>query len=346
MNILALSQKYNRYIVKSFFAFTLMFSLFGFTPQAQAGAWGESIYAMLTDNIMDTISRQIEGAMLGTLKVTAIQTLNSKISQLAGGSQPVFITDWPKFLYTTPEQQTNVYMRNFFQVSTRGKYSNANYTGFGETGESVSGNYSGYLVSQAEKNIYGSEGGTTYDLDQYGNPNTMFQEGDFRGINAFFKPANNPYGYSIIAQNAYLTELDRQKEVAKVQAQSSGFLGVQKNGITTTPAGSVQAMVTDVQTLGNKVLASAQNPAEFLSGVVLAVVNTTVNQVVQRGVGEVQSTIKREVEGVNNQIYKTINQASAAGGPAASLTNALIQQRINVDVNTNTPAPPSARKGL
>jgi len=344
MNTLQCQKKIHRYFAKSFFVFVVLFSLLGFMPTAKA-YWGEAIYAMLYDNVYDKITYSIQGAMLGTLKVAAIQALNGQISQLAGGSQPVFITDWNKFLYTTPQQQTNLYMQNFFQGSTRGKFSSANYIGIGESGESVSGNYAGYLVAQAQSSINGSEGTATYDLDQYGNPDKMFEEGDFRGINAFFKPANNPYGYSLMAENAYLAELERQKEIARVQAQSSGFLGVEQNGITTTPAGSIQAMVTDVQTLGNKVIAGAQNPGEFLSGVVLAVVNTTVNQVVQRGIGEVQSTIQREVGSVNNQIYSAMNQATETFGPAANFTSSLIQ-RTNVNVNTNTPAPPSARKGL
>lgn len=344
MKIFFRNRNGNRLIPKSFFVLFTFVSFFGFTHDAKA-YWGEAIFAMLSDNVFDSISRQIEGAMLGSLKVAAIKALNSQISQLAGGGsggQPVFVTDWNKFLNTTPQQQANLYIKNFFQSTTRGKSSIANYSGIGQTGGSVTGNYAGYLVSQAEKSIQNTS--PVYDLDQYGNPNTMWSEGDFRSVSAFFKPANNPFGYTLMAENAYATELERQKEIAKTQAQSSGFIGVQKNGITVTPAGSVQAMVTDVQTLGNKMLAAATNPGEFMSGVVMSVVNTTVNQVVQRGVGEVQSSIQREVGNVNNQINNSITSANATSGPAANF-GSILNQRTSVDVNLNTPPPPNARRG-
>src|SRR6185369_295637 len=340
-----MSKKMHKNGAKYFLALLLMFGMTSFAPQAKAGAWGESIFAMLTDNVLDSITRQIEGAILGTLKVTAIQMLNNQLSQLVGGQtsgQALFITRWDDFLYDTPQRKTNLMMNDFFTLSTRGKFASANYIGAGDLTGDVSENYTGYLVNQAQRSI-GTEGSApTYNLDQYAaSPDALFAEGDWRGFNAYFSnPANNTFGYSLMAENAYAESLAREEEIAQVKAQSSGFIVPESNGVTIAPAALIEAKASSIQSLGDQMIASASNPAEFLSGVVSAVVNTTINKLVQNGVGQIQSNIQREVNGASYQIGGALSQATSSLGPAANFSSVL-NQRTNVSVNVKTPPPPS-----
>jgi hypothetical protein len=329
------------------FSVTFLFS----APPAHAQAWGAvNIFSDLMINIMEQIQTQIRAAILGTLKVAAVEVLNSRVGQLIGGSaggQALFITDWDNFLYQTPLQKTHLYMNDFFTLSTRGKYAAANYTGVGDVSSDLTGNYVAYLVGQAKEAVKINDAPIAqYDLDQYTpNPQTMFREGDWRAFNAFFSnPANNPPGYRWMAENAYASELQKQMKITEIEAQSQGYVGAKTNGITTTPAGSVQALATDVQNLGNKLIVAANNPGELLSGIVSGVVNRAVSNLVQRGVGQIQTSIRREIRNVDNQVAGAINQANTTIGTAAQFSRSL-NQRINVNVNTKTPPPPNPQFG-
>ncbi len=321
-------------------------NLFCFTPKANAQVWGAvNIFSDLMINIMETIQHQIEGAILGTLKVAAIQMLNSKLGQLVGGGAegPLFITDWGDFLYAGPAEKTNVYMNDFFTVTTRGKYAQANYQGVGGPSFAGGQNYPGYLVARAQSVIEfkSSDGGAVYDLDQYGDPSTMFEEGDWRGFSAFFSnPANNPFGYSIMAESAYASRMTREVETARAKAVSGGgFLGVEKGGRTVTPAATIAGMVDNVQNMGNNMIAVAQNPGEFLSGVVSAVVNKAITGLIQKGVGQVQTKIQREIRNVDNQVTNALAAANKKLGPAAKFTREA-NQKLDVVVKTSGIPPP------
>jgi hypothetical protein len=342
---------FSRRFVSSFlFLLMFVFQVVFLAPAAHAGVWGESIAATLLGETLDVIKRQIEGAILGTLKVAAIKVLNSRIAQLVGGSSAgdaLFITDWGDFLYDTPAQQTGLYMNDFFTLTTRGKYASANYVGIGDVASGVGGNYVQYLVSRSQGSIQGfsleEDSSPHYDLDEYSdNPDALFQEGDWRGFNAFFSnPMNNPFGFELVTQGVYAEKLAQEEEEAKVKAQSSGFVGPEENGRTIAPAASIEAMTTNVQNIGNELIAAAENPGEFLSGVVGALVNKTVTALVQRGVGEVQNNIQKEVTSVDQKVSNALNQYNNNLGPGARF-NAQVNQRTGVSVRTYADPPPAA----
>lgn len=352
MYMLLKLQKRKKYttFLQGFFVVVLVVNMFSFTPPAHATAWGMvNVFSDLMMNAVERIQRQIEGAILGTLKVAAIEMLNNKVGQLIGGGsagKALFITDWNAFLYKTPAQEAQLYMNDFFSLTTRGKASSANYIGIsGESGRRISGNYSTLLVESAKANIAMKTAGADspslqYTLEEYGGIEAV-KQGDMRAFNALISsPANNTFGYTLMAENAYDSYLAEQREIATTKAQSSGFLGAEKDGITQTPAGVVEAITTDVSTLGNKMITSATNPGEFLSGVVGAMVNKMVTRLVQTGVGAVQANIQREIRNVNKQTIQALNEASRNLGPAAQFSRELNQRTGGV--NVQTPAPPAA----
>lgn len=306
---------------------------------AQAGYWGEPIAAAQMKFTMETIRRYIEGALLGSLKVAAVQMLNQQVGQLVGGSsvgEALFITNFNDFLYQGPAQRTELYMNDFFTLTTRGKTSGSNYIGVGDSG-GIGGNYASYLVSVGRQATTEAAGINTYNLEEYTpSPEAMFAEGDWRAFNAFFSnPANNPYGYSLQAEKAYQEKLAMEQQEATVKALSSGFLPAESNGTVITPAGTIEAVVADVSTLGNKVIAAASNPTELLSGVVSGMANRMISNLIQRGVGQVQSNIQRELGNVSRSLNTASTQASQQSGPGAQF-NSSTAQRLNVNINAST----------
>lgn len=321
-------------------------------PSAKAGVWGESIAAELLGQALEIVKTQLAGALLGTLKTAAISILNSQVGQMIGGNslgEALFITDWNDFIYTKPAEQAQLFMNDFFTISTRGKYASANYVGVGDVSGSVSGNYAAYLVAGAQQAI-GSDGTgeesdvpLSYDLDAYSpSPDILFQEGDYRGLNAFFSnPANNPFGYTLSATAYYARKMNQSIEAAKTEAQSSGFIGKKQDGKTIAPAATIEGMLSDVENIGNNLIAAAENPGEFLSGVVSAVVNKAVTSMIQKGVGKIQANIQREVKKVDNQVVKALDKANKKLGPAAKFTKEW-SQKTDVYVKPYTQAPPAA----
>lgn len=332
------------------FALLLFSNMFLPMHVARAGVWGESIAATLLDQSLTTIKNQIEGAILGTLKVAAITMLNSKVGQMVGGSSAgssLIISDWNQFLYQAPAEKVSVYMNDFFTNVTRGKYASANYVGVGDPIGNIGGNYVAYLVDGAKGQISpGSDSLSSspcdYNLDEYAdNPSTIFDDGNWQGFNAFFQPCNNPFGFQIATMGVYSQKLIQEQEQAKIESLAPGFKAAKVNGNTVTPVATIQGMVNDTQNIGNQLVAVAKNPSEFLSGVVGALVNKTITNLVQRGVGKVQANIKREIGNFDQKVSTALNKANKKLGPAAAFLKDA-SQRMDTQVKPYTAPPPAA----
>ena len=326
----------------TFFVLALGLIAFSTASPARAGVWGEPTAAGLMTSMIAEIQQAIKGALLGSLKAAAIQMLNNQIERLIGGNsvgQALFITDYKEFLYESSQQQAQIYMNTFFSDMTRGKYASANYSGVGDIGSEIEGNYLSYLMAQAEEattNIPKN----TYDLDDYvPNPEVMFETGDMRGFAAFYgNCANNPLCFTAKAEEAYQGFLTSEIESAKVKAQSSGFSPQEVGGKVVTPAGTIESLAANVQDIGNQVIATAENPGAIIGGVITSMVNRTVTKLVQRGVGKVQANIQREVNDSNRKTAEARNKAARESGPGSQFTQEIIQ-RTRAQVNTNTPPP-------
>ncbi len=342
--------RFKKTLAKSALVLVFCVLVGGSAQPARADIWGAAFAAELMGQIMETIKRQLEGAILGTLKVAAIQVLSSQTAQMIGGTtlgDALFITDWNDYLYQKPAEQTKLIMNDFFTLTTRGKYSSANYTGAGDVTGNVSGNYPAYLVAQANQSIQdgltgtGGALGVAYDLDSYcSSPDVLFQKGDYRCFNAMISnPANNPFGYTLTATAYYAKTMNQKIEQARTEAQSSGYIGKKQGGKTIAPAATIEHMMSDVQNIGNNLIAAANNPGEFLSGVVNAVVNKAVSSMIQKGIGKVQANIAREVQRVDKQVSRELDRINKQLGPAAKFTSEW-SQKTDVYIKPYTAPPP------
>lgn len=318
---------------------------------AKADYWGGNIMAEFMGKAWDQIMKQLEGAILASLKTAAVEMVNSKVGQMIGGSSlgdALFISDWNQFLYEKPASQVQVYMNDFFAVTLRGKSGSANYLGSGDVAGNVSGNYAAYLEGQARSSLAMNEEdlgvSLEYTLDSYcNNPNQLFYEGDYRCLNALFSnPANNPFGYTFATTAFYAKQMTKEIERVKTEAQSSGFIGKKQNGQTVAPAATIENMLSDAQNIGNNIMAAAQNPGQLVGSIIGNVLSKYITNMIQKGVGKVQANIQREVRRVDNQVVGALDKANKKLGPAAQFTNEW-SQRTDTYIKPYTTPPPSSQ---
>lgn len=329
--------------------FGIMISLIVFVMSAspaRADAWGANLAATFVKAMLEKVARQIEGAMLASLKGAAIQMLDNQVSQLlggGGGGAPVFITDYQDYIQGIALDNTKSVMNDFFTNSMRGKYSVANYVEVGGiSGVSLGLNMPGMIRQQMGSALgLGSSGGIRYpqyDFDtRSSNPSLRGGLNSFRDLNLMVSnPMNNPIGASMVAEEIRNRTLSENVEIQKVKALSSGFIPKEVNGQVITPAGTFEAMVASTKTLPNLVIANAENPAELVGGLVSSFATRAISNLVQVGIGKVQSKILGNFGSVGNQVARTLGNQLTNSGPGGQFTRELTQEAtIKVRSMTN-----------
>jgi hypothetical protein len=301
-------------------------------PQVRAEAWGTNIASAILDNMFEKIARQIEGALLSALKVSAVQLLNTQVGNLIGGSSAggsAIISDWREFLYSEPEQKVQVYMEDWFAQTTGGRGSSANYDSPYSLASGTNptlGSYSARLVEGAKMSLSAPYQGS--NLEEISpDPEAALAEGDLRTLNAFFaNPMNNPFGYTLAAQSHERSVREMEQQQQFVKAIASGYKPIESNGKTILPGSTIGQMVADAQDIGNKIIAASNNPAELASGVIVSLVNKTITSTIQKGIGNVQANIQREISTVDRQISGQFKEINKALGPAAGFVKEVRQQ--------------------
>lgn len=313
-------------IVVSVFALVFFSQATLLAPRVQAGYWGEPIFAAYIDDMLEKIMRQIEGAMLAALKSSAVTLINSQVGQLVGGSSTgasMVINDWKQYLYAEPEQKVQVYMEDWFSQMTKGRASSANYDSPYSlaTGSPTLGNYSARLVEGAKYSLSAPYQPTDI-LEVSPDPEAALAEGDLRTLNALFSnPMNNPFGFTLAAQSYERSVREREQQEQVVQAISHGY-----RSVPGLPGATLGQMVADVQDIGNKIIAAAENPAELASGIITSLVNKTITSMIQKGIGDVQANIQREINSVDRKITGQIQEINEELGPAAGFIRDVRQQ--------------------
>lgn len=323
------------------FGIIFIFSL-SFGKCQAAAAWPDIIGASYK-SMLDEMRYQIHGAILGALKQAAIQTINTTIGNLisTGGKSggPMFVSNWKDFLYEEPLQETEIYMNDFFDDITGGKSNLSNYQNVdewesmgqyfgGEYPEGVLGantiregvvkgdiswneiqqNYENYLVQQAKKMTTEASIPKTNMREYVSDPSQMFKTGNWRAFSAFISnPANNPFGFTLISQDQFYSELSKNQEAKKTQGIAyKGFLPQKSGSSIVTPGSTIADIQSQVEDLGNKILAAAETPAEVITSLVTKLVTKTIRQ----GIGQVQQKVQREINSATSNFSKQIKSSS------------------------------------
>lgn len=280
-------------------------SVLFFPMNAKADAWGSNAVAAVMKHTMEEITYQIRGILLGTLKQTAMETIVRDVDNMIAGvgmESAMFITDWNDFLVERPLRETELYMNDFFTLTTRGKAYGSNYRPSGG-----SSNYAGYLVSQARRATVES-GLPQYDLDQYvSDPSNMFAGGNWRAFSSFISnPANNPIGYTLAAQSVQQEKLENRKKEA--EAKGIAYAGYKPqeagDGTVVTPGSTIKDIQSNTNDLGSKIIANAEHVPEIIA----AVVTRTITNTIRNGIGNIERYAQREIMKKTNEAQRRINQ--------------------------------------
>lgn len=306
-----------RLIVKKYIkfpAFLISFCLIFISASQSAYAW-DAVLGATVGNQLHWLYDSIKGAALAAVKQTAVQTLNTTVNNMVGGgsssSNALFITDWQDYLVTQPQKDAKTYMNDYFSQLSNGK-SSSTYTsseGTSSTSTGSSGNYVADMVNQVKTKFNNSSSPTpTYE----GNIDNLFSDNN---SNNFTKLVSNPMnleiGVELDAQQKYDDAINNAKEEATTKAIAyNGFKAKESNGKVITPGSTIKDMTSNVQDLGNKVIASANNIPEVMT----SIVTKMVTQSIQQGIGNIQSNLQKEINSATSKVSSAVSSSAKSSG--------------------------------
>ncbi|HEX8974816.1 MAG TPA: hypothetical protein VF817_05010 [Patescibacteria group bacterium] len=246
-------------------AVVLFFSIFVFSsfeaPKAHAYAVADIAHTIVntftgvstTGGWLSTLAKWVSDSMsqytIVAYKVAALMAVQQLTQLIIGGGSGQIITDYNQYLYISPQQRAWSQMTSFFNTVSAGRLSALNYEGIGP-------NYDAYLVAQARQSIMGQPFATNLQ-QQVTDPTKLFATGNMKGVMSFFECANNPYCYSLVAQNKYNTDLAKAQDIAKNE-QVNGFLPTKtSSGRIKQPAALLQNALLQADQLGTQLIMNA-----------------------------------------------------------------------------------------
>lgn len=283
--------------------------------KASADAWGANYAAAIMKHTLEQIDRTIQGVMIGTAKQIAARMVHQTVGKLilggnGGSGGPLYITNWNQYLYTDVANSANIVMNDFFTWTTRGANSAVNYAAL--QAEGITGSYANYLTRQAQETINGSM--SRMDIQSYvSDPSQMFAQGNWRAFNAFVSnPANNPFGFTLMSQSVYQETLERERNKAEIQAIAyQGFKAQKSNGEVITPGSTIKDIQSQVENIGNNIIATAQHIPEIITATVIQ----TTTEIIRQGIGNAQRNVQREINNVVGGVRRDVNEAVQQSGP-------------------------------
>lgn len=343
--------------MKRIFFVNLFLLLVLLAPQPSY-AWGDGIPGALLKQSMEQIQKGIEGTILGAIKTAAITSIVNQVDRLLGGvgvGQPRYIRNYDDYLRLQPQLEAETQVYNFLSRTYRSLGSSANYTNAAGGTTSARGSYETKLEQTARQAAV-NRTNYRYDLNEYcRDPEAALRSGDLRCLDAWRNnDANNPYGAALRAESEYQRIRDEIRFQRQVTATSTGFLPNvnPRTGQVVAPSGTIMAVYNDAQTLANRILAAAQNPAELASGVVFALINRTINTIALKAAGAVENVVDRTVgravteinriSGDIGSVLRTVDGyiLTADGYITEAGYQAEQASKLRQQVNRNTQAPP------
>lgn len=298
---------------------------------ARAEFWGTNYTAAIIDYMFEQLSYQIEGMLLTNLKGAAIEMLNEQVQEMLGGGSggnALYITNYQDYIQGIAMDNTQDMMNDFFTNSTRGKYASANYMEVGSVGgASVDMDMAG-LIQNAMQTTGVDGRAFQYTFDQLSSGSSISGGlGSMRDLNLLVSnPMNNPMGASMVATEAYNRTLSENVDIQKVKAMSSGFIPNESDGEVVTPAGSIEAMTTSVETMSNDVISNAENYGEIMGGMISSYATKAISKMVQKGVGKAKSEFSGGSGNIGGQISNYSSDNLSTNGMGSQFSSEFGQQ--------------------
>ena len=164
-------------------------------------------------------------------------------------------------------------------------------------------NYYKYQTDTAKAGINPSA--PDVDLMNYvSGPSEVFNGGNWRGFNSFFSnPANNPFGYSMMAKEAYQGQLAQEQRKADIQAVAyQGFkASVGADGVTVkTPGITIGQIVDKAQSFSMDSISSAQDWGQLISSGISSAATMAISTAVQTGLNSATGALSGATGGAIN----------------------------------------------
>jgi multidrug efflux pump subunit AcrA (membrane-fusion protein) len=298
---------------KIFYSLMIIFFLLSPFKVAMAGEWGGAMVANLWLYTQERITYYMDRIVLAALKQAAADTMTSTVDAIVYGRSSggaMYITNWEDYLYTAPQDEAALYLKDFLNTSVRGTAAVADYAA-AETGQ-MGKSYATQLIDNVYTSIMGSANPQA-NAPQCDSPSQMFNNGSWRGYMAYTSSANcRPEGSELKARMAYQKQYDLKREVAKTQAEAySGFRATTKNGQVITPGSIVKDIQSNVEDLGNKMLAAAESAPE----VIIDAVVKRMAKSLAMGIGNAASGVQREITNPLASTRRDIENKIRVNGP-------------------------------
>lgn len=263
------------------------------------------VYGQLATTIKNIVSTKLADISVSTAKVAALLGVQAITQALIGdnGGSGV-ITDWNKYLYTSPQQKALIQMDSFFNTVSNGRLSSLNYEGVGP-------NYDAYLVAQARKTISGRAFSTTLQ-NITTDPSQLFATGNMKGLMTYMEPGNNVADYTLNSTAEYNSKLSKAQEIAKKE-QSNGFLPKKSSlGKIIQPAAIVANAFTQIDQIGTQLILTAQPENGSSSGALMQIAKGAVISAAARNLNYLtaNSEGKASIQNKNAQFPFSISYSS------------------------------------
>ena len=313
-------------------AITMSFLFFVFScSSAKADYWGGAMMASRWETMYNNMMKQIENALIASLKEAALQTINQTVNNAIsqGANGPMFITNWEDFLINEPQRKADLYMNDFFTSITSGRgsysYSSAKKLFSERNGLPSEGKVAGAETTAGEGVVAGNFNWkyTSAENYQYAlvedvkgkvmNPSKPICDetdasGMFKGgywntyIGIMGNDGCSKYWLENEAEIAKSSVEEKGQKVASAIGQAGqGFLPKMSGNTIITPGSTIAAIQAQTEDLGNKILASAKSAPEVIASIVTRLATKTI----QQGIGQAQNYAQREI---NNQVNGATQQ--------------------------------------
>ena len=245
----------------------IAFLVFLLLPLGKIQAW-DAMAAASYHRSLDTIYDKLQGIIMGQMKKITAQSINEQIVSLitGGANGSMFITDWKEFLTLMPRNRANLFTEDLITKSLSGRNKKSQYIAFNDD-EGFSSGGANYLKSLEENaKMVTTEISEEVKVDYTNDPSRIFSTGNFKELNIYLSGCNNPWAYQLCIKTRHEKKLEEEEREAMVEAiAGQSYTGQKtKEGKVLTPGITVKDMLSNVQDIGNKIMAGSTHPEELI----------------------------------------------------------------------------------
>ncbi len=296
--------------------FCLMCIIMAPVQHVRAEMWGTNMGASGMKQGLEEIFEEIKKAINSSVKMMSIKQATSTIEDLlyGGSSSPRNISNFEDFIINDPKNKAVTYGEDFLTSALRGTTS-GDYT---PAGGSSGGDALGQAIESGGNSVLDGWKGKNQPSVDYAEHCTgggYFAGGDYKCLTAIAaNHLNTPIGMALATDTATSAKYVAEQKVQDLTAKSSGVLPAKDaQGNTKIPSSMVEVIQNQQVNLPLEALANGDS--NVFSSVIQSFATTLIVGVVERGLGEVQSSVGANMQAISGQMSSEMNNMSSQLGP-------------------------------